>query len=201
MATNIAAVSYLAREAGVPLKVLARGFGYAAGRVLSYLLVALALKAGLASAPTVSHVLQKYVALAMGPLLVLVAVVLLELLPIRMPTLKMDASRLGKASKRGFFSAVLLGGVFALAMCPPSAAIYFGGVLPLAVGGEYVVPVMGAFGLATALPVVAVAIALALGFRGFGRIFGRIERFERILRIVCGICFLIAGILLTLNII
>jgi cytochrome c-type biogenesis protein len=201
MAANVAAVSYLARAAGSPRRVLLQGVGYAAGRALSYLVIALVLQAGLASAPSVSHVLQKYVVLATGPLLILVAVVLLDLLPLRLPQFRPDAARIGGVAGSGFVGAVLLGGVFALAMCPPSAAIYFGGVLPLAVGQASVIPVMGVFGVATALPVVAIAIALALGFAGFGRIFGQISRFERVARIACGVCFLLAGLLLTLGVI
>ena len=121
MAANVAAVSYLARAAGSTRRVLLQGVGYAAGRALSYLVIALVLQAGLASAPSVSHVLQKYVVLATGPLLILVAVCSWNLC--RFCAVRPDAARIGGGGiglrRRGLARR-------GLRTCdgPPSAAIY-----------------------------------------------------------------------------
>ena len=80
LATNIAAISFVGRRVGSPAKVFLAGLLYTAGRTLTYLVLGVLLVSSLLSAPYLSHVLQKYMNKALGPILILVGMVLVELI-------------------------------------------------------------------------------------------------------------------------
>ena len=195
LATNIAAVSFLAREAERPSRVLRGGFSYALGRTVSCVGLAVSILFGLAAAPTLSQALQKYMGLALGPVLIVLGAVLLDL--VRLPKIGscLDLGRLGtRLSRAGVMGAFTLGLVFALVLCPPSAAVYFGGLLPLAERDGHPILYPLVFGLMTALPVVAVTVACAFGLKGLGAAFMTAQRFDGILRKGTGGVILALGI-------
>ena len=84
LATNIAAVSFLTRETDRPSRVLWGGLFYALGRTVTCVGLAAAILYGLASAPTLSQMLQKYMGLALGPLLIVIGAVLLDLVSLHL---------------------------------------------------------------------------------------------------------------------
>ena len=183
LATNIAAVSFLAREAERPSRVLWGGLFYALGRTVTCVGLAVVILFGLASAPALSQMLQKYMGLALGPVLIVIGAVLLDLVHLPEFGSRVDlgsfATRLSRAGVVGAFT---LGLVFALVLCPPSAAVYFGGLLPLAESDGHPILYPLVFGLMTALPVVAVTFAYAFGLKGVGAAFMTAQRFDGILR-------------------
>lgn len=110
LATNIAAISYVGRKVGSVRAVLAAGFLYALGRVTTCVTLVAALVGGLVAAPSLSQVLQKHMALFMGPMLILVAMVLLNLLAL--PSAKGGGIGMmlqTQAEKMGVFGAFALG--------------------------------------------------------------------------------------------
>ncbi|MDD3887102.1 MAG: sulfite exporter TauE/SafE family protein, partial [Victivallaceae bacterium] len=80
LATNIAAISFVGRKVGKVGAVLGAGLLYTLGRTLTYVALGIIMVGGLTAAPELSHMLQKYMNLLMGPLLILVAMVLLYLI-------------------------------------------------------------------------------------------------------------------------
>lgn len=200
MAANLATVGFLARKVASPGRVLAAGFAYALGRMATYVLLAAVLVQGIVATPVVSQNLQKYGTRIVGPILILVSIVVLDLLPFRLPSF---GSRLDKTQERlangGLVGAFLLGMVFALAMCPPSAALYFGGMMPLAVEHASSILLPAVFGFATALPVMLAGVLLAYSANGLGRIFDCVAKVERGLRLVTGLAFLAMGLLMTIR--
>ena len=80
LATNIAAISFIGRKVGEPRFVLCSGGLYALGRTVAYILLAVLLLAGLMASDVSSRFLQKYLNLVLGPVLVVVGLVLLEML-------------------------------------------------------------------------------------------------------------------------
>ncbi len=198
LATNIAAVGFVSRGLS-PARTLLGGLLYAAGRAAVYVLIASVLISGLAAAPELAHSLQKYMNRATGPILVLVAAVLLGL--IHLPSF--GTSRFSAIQKRladsGLTGAFLLGAFFALAFCPTSAALYFGSLMPLAIDHNSSLLLPSLFGIASALPVVAIAVLIAAGVRKVGALFGRITALEKWLRLVTGVVFLVIGVALTIK--
>jgi cytochrome c-type biogenesis protein len=133
LATNITAMSFVSRRVGSPKRVLLAGILYTFGRSLTYMMVGALLVWSLLSAPRVSLVLQRTMNKALGPILIVVGVLLLGVLPIRLPSSGL-AQRMGqRIAKWGPLGALLLGALFALTFCPVSAALFFGSLLPLAI--------------------------------------------------------------------
>ena len=198
LATNIAAVGFISRNAS-PSQTLLGGLLYAVGRATAYCALAAVVVMGVSATPELSHLLQKHLNRLMGPLLILVAVVLLGL--VRLPSVGMG--RLSAVQQRlassGVIGALPLGILFALALCPPSAAIYFGSLLPLALEQHSPFLVPAVFGVVSALPVVVVAVLFAAGMRKIGAMFRRLTAVDRILRIATGIVFLVVGVVLMMK--
>ena len=199
LATNIAAVSFVARDLGSSKKVLWSGFLYAAGRMLTYVAIAVLAVASLLSLPEVSFFLESNMHKIIGPLLIVVGIVLLDVLPIFFSTSFVSSSVQEKAGKWGIWGSGILGIVFALTFCPLSAALFFGSLIPLAVDGKSAVLMPSVYGLGTALPVVAFAFVMAFGVRSIGSVFDRLTQIEKWARKLTAVVFIGAGIYLLLK--
>ena len=192
LATNLAAISILTRGQDATRRIALTGVAYALGRITPLVTIAAIVSWGIVRSSTLSHVLQKYGDRASGPLLVIIALVLLDLMPFRLPTIGFKAKESGE--NNGVIGAFAMGVAFALAMCPTSAALYFGGLIPLAVRHNAPIVLPIAFGIATAAPVIAASVLLILSANGLSRFFENLKRAERIIRIATGYAFLAYGI-------
>lgn len=197
LAANIAAVGFLAQNCQSRRKVLLAGILYALGRVSAYVAVGALLSAGMTAAPGLSHFLQKYMTLLMGPLLVLVSLPMLDLVAVPWPDGKGRGLAGRLAAHGGALGTFLIGAVFALAFCPASAAIFFGQLMPLMFSQKaYFLPPL-AFGISTALPAVLGAFLLAFSAHRLGTACKRIAAVEFWLRRLTGIAFLLIGLWIT----
>lgn len=198
LATNIAAISFLGRRVDSPAQVFWGGFFYTAGRTLTYVALGVVLLMGLLATPQLSQFLQRYMNQILGPILVLAGMFLLELISISLPWGGGLTQRIQEKMQSGVLAGVwgagLLGVVFALAFCPVSAALFFGSLIPLALQARSGMLMPLLYGIGTALPVVAFAVAIALGARSLGRAFNRLSQFERWARLVTGILFITIGL-------
>lgn len=89
--------------------------------------------------------------------------------------------------------------LFALALCPPSAALFFGVALPLAAQATSPAWVaLACFGLGTALPVMAVGLLLASGAAAAARLLRGLPALQRTMRWIAGGGMLLLGAWLTL---
>ena len=79
LATNIAAISYIGRRVASPRQVLLTGVLYALGRTLAYLAAGRTPGASVLSVPELSMFLQRYMNKLLGPLLIVVAMFLLDM--------------------------------------------------------------------------------------------------------------------------
>jgi cytochrome c-type biogenesis protein len=198
LATNITAMSFVGRRVGSPSRVLLAGVLYTLGRSLAYMTAGALLVWSLLSAPRVSLVLQRTMNKALGPILIVVGILLLGILPLRVPSSGL-AQRMGaRIAQWGPLGALLLGVLFALTFCPVSAALFFGSLLPLAIEQHSPLLLPALYGIGTGVPVLGFAIAIALGARSLGRAFGRLTRIERWVRWLTGAVFIGVGIYLTL---
>jgi len=198
MATNIAAVSYLGSRPGGHRRVMLAGLLYALGRVLTYLVLAVVLVAGLMSMTRLSMTLQGYMNKLLGPVLILAGLFLLGLIKIPVTG---SGSGIGEGLRRraergGVWGAGLLGVVFAASFCPVSAGLFFGSLVPLSLksGSRFVLPFL--YGIGTALPVIGFALLIALGARSVGKAFNVLTAFEKWARRLTGGVFVVVGIYL-----
>jgi cytochrome c biogenesis protein CcdA len=199
LATNIAAISFIGRRMEDSRHVLLSGLLYTFGRAFTYLLLGVFLVTSLLSAPYVSHALQKYMNKALGPILILVGMFLLDLLKFNFSFPGMSEAMRGRVEKMGRGGPVLLGMLFALSFCPVSAALFFGSLIPLALKSGSGVVLPSLYGIGTALPVVLFAVLIALGFRAIGNVFNRITQFESWARRITGAIFIAVGVYFSLT--
>ena len=194
LATNVAAISFLSSRLQRPGRILAAGLLYTLGRMAAYAALAVLAVAGILSIPGAAGFLQMHMNRLLGPVLILVGMVLLELISFRTPSL-LDGQKLqGRVEKAGLLGAAALGFLFALSFCPVSAGLFFGRLVPLALEhGSALVPA-AAYGVGTAAPVVVFAVLFALGARAVGAWFNRLSRFDRWARGATGVVFIAAGV-------
>ena len=197
LATNIAAISFIGRKVGRPGYVLSTGLFYTAGRTITYVLLAIILVMGLSSMPVVSHWLQKYMNRLLGPVLILVAMVLLDLISFSSAGGRLAEWSQKRAGNFGLAGAFLIGILFALSFCPVSAALFFASLIPLAVKNSSSVMLPSIYGIGTALPVLVFAFLLALSADFVGRVFNKVTQFEFWARRITAVLFLGIGIYFT----
>ena len=199
LATNIAAVSFIARKVESPRRALFAGLSYIFGRAIAYAAVGSAVVFGLMSAPGVSNFLQRYMNRLLGPILILVGMYLLGLLGLRFSTTVGSDTLREKAAGGGIWGAMLLGFLFALSFCPISAALFFGSLIPLAVAekSELLLPLL--YGLGTGLPVVVVAGLVATGSSNLAKVIYKLDAFQKWAQIATGAIFVVIGIYFTVR--
>lgn len=198
LATNIAAISFVGRKVDKPSYVFCTGVLYTIGRVITYVALGSLLVSSLLSTPVVSHWLQKYMHKLLGPILILVAMMLLDMLQFSTKGSNLGQWCQERAEKFGLAGALFLGVIFALSFCPVSAALFFGSLIPLSVkySSSVVLPLI--YGVGTALPVFAFGLLIAVSAGSLGKVFQKVTLFEIWARHTTGIIFLLIGIYFTL---
>ena len=194
LATNIAAVSFLGRRVQTPVKVFWAGLLYTAGRTMTYVVLGMLLVSSLLSAPTLSHVLQKYMHTVLGPVLIVVGLILVGIIRINISGLGLGNKMQKRIEALGLWGALVFGVLFALSFCPVSAALFFGSLLPLAVQQHsfFILPLV--YGIATGLPVLVFAVLIASGAKRVALMLNKLTAFEKWARIVTGIILIVIGV-------
>jgi cytochrome c biogenesis protein CcdA len=194
LATNIAAISFIGRKIEKPRQTFLAGAAYTIGRSLTYIVIGAVLVLGLTAIPKASWFLQKYMNQILGPLLIIVGMALLDLIQFDLPALVGNKRMEKQAEKSGLWSSGFLGVMFALSFCPVSAALFFGSLVPLSVKHDsfFIMPLL--YGIGTGLPVMAFALAIALGAKSVAQAFNRLSRVELWVRRGTGLIFIVVGI-------
>ena len=199
LATNIAAVSFLGRDVTRSGRVVLSGLAYTLGRSLAYVGIAMLVVASVLTVPGASWFLQEQANRILGPLLVVIGALVLGWIRIPVPSVGIGEAVRRRAASMGILGAGLLGVLFALSFCPVSAGLFFGSLIPLSVSARSVVAYPALYGVGTGLPVLAVAVALALGASFAGRTFHALARIERWAKPVTGWIFVLAGVYLVIG--
>ncbi len=219
LATNIVAISYVARKVGNPRAVLYAGLLYTLGRSLVYLVLAIVLSNMALSATGVSVFLQKSIHLVLGPIFLVLGMLLLGLITSTGSPSRITEGIQKRLDRMGLWGAFGMGILFALSFCPTSAVWFFGllafivGSVSGAVsttlakiglsvhqstlpGGTVVLPIL--YGMATAAPVMLMAGLLAYGAHWVGKAYNMFSEVERIARLATGWLFILVGMYFTL---
>ena len=194
LATNIAAVSFLSKKIAHPFMVFVSGLAYTVGRMVAYAALGWIIISSLLSVPEVAQFLQKYMSKAVGPLLIVTGLFLLEIITIKLPGVALSQKHHNKLVESGAPGAFLLGLIFALAFCPVSAALFFGSLIPLALNSKAGTILPFIYGVGTGLPVLIFAVAIALGVTSMSHWFNKITKLEYYTRRITGVIFILAGL-------
>ena len=199
LATNITAIAYTSKRIDNSKHTLLVGFLYTLGRMFTYVaLASLIVLFGL-NTQSIALTLQRYGDKILGPLLLIIGVLMLDVIKINFLKTNNKLNELKeKLAKKGFLGSFLLGVIFALAFCPFSAVLFFGMLIPLALkaGDGFIIPAVFAF--ATGLPVIIFSIILVKSVSKLGRIMNKIQTFELWIRRIVAVIFILAGIYYTL---
>ncbi|MBT3232169.1 MAG: sulfite exporter TauE/SafE family protein [Calditrichaeota bacterium] len=198
LATNIAAISFIGNKVENTRRVLLAGMLYTLGRMIAYVVVGAIVVTGILSIPGVANFLQDYFNRFLGPVLIVVGVMLLGVIPAHWFSSLGSGKLQDKAGDMGIWGAGLLGIVFALSFCPVSAALFFGSLIPLAVGIGSTILYPSIFGIGTGLPVIFFAILLAFSANAVGRAYDKLKVFELWARRITSVVFILAGIYCTI---
>lgn len=196
LATNIAAIGFIGKDAGNRRRIFRNGLLYTLGRILGYTLLGVVL-IGILRTGTSMFGIQRAIALwgetLIGPLLLLIGLFMLFGHRLNLPQFGFSGRAEGLA-RRGGWGALLIGILFALAFCPTSGVFYFGMLIPMSATATagYLLPAI--FAIATALPVLAVAWLLAFSVQQVGSFYGRVKTIQKHLNRIAGLLFIAIGL-------
>ena len=193
LATNITAIGFISKDMESRRRVFINGLVYTLGRAFSYTALAVIIFIG-ADQFEVSGWFQEYGEKIIGPLLILIGLLMLDVLKIKFPGIGNLSKKFQEKSKHTYWDVLLLGIVFALAFCPYSGVLYFGMLIPMTVssaGGLYL-PLV--FAIATGIPVIIFAWLIAYTVSGVGKVYNRLKTFEIWFRRLISVGFIGVGI-------
>ena len=196
LATNITAIGFIGKDIENHHRIFINGLLYTVGRIstytsLGFILIPI-LREG-ASMFSVQKAVSKYGEMLTAPLLIVIGVYMLDIIKLNLPKINFSGNNLKRKTK-GSWGALFLGILFSLAFCPTSGIFYFGMLMPMSAAetGGYLLPVV--YAIATGLPVILVAWVLAYSVAGLGKLYNRIQVFEKWFRKVVAILFIAVGI-------
>lgn len=192
LATNITAIAYIGKDLENRRKVFYNGLIYTFGRIVSYSTLGVAIYYG-ASGYKISDIFQGYGERLLGPVLLIVGILMLNLIPwgwLRIA--KIDWQKKLRIDSGSYLGMFLLGVVFALAFCPYSGVLYFALLIPLTIeSSNLLLPPV--FAIATGFPVIIVAWLIAFTLSGIGNFYNRIKAFEIWFRRIVAGLFIFTG--------
>jgi cytochrome c-type biogenesis protein len=198
LATNITAIAYISKQIDNSKHTVIVSLFYTLGRMFTYVSLAALIVWFEVNIPPISLFLQKYWEGLLGPLLIIVGIVMLDIVKISIfkANAKLEDMK-EKLAKKGFIGSFLLGVVFALAFCPLSGVLFFGMLIPLAMKTGDAILIPSVFAIATGLPVIILSFILVYSVSKLGKIMNRIQTIEKWMRKMAAITFILVGIYYT----
>jgi len=195
LATNITAIAYASKRIDNSKHTLLVGILYTLGRMATYVLLASAIVWLGLNTQVIALFLQKYGDKILGPLLLIIGIVMLDIIKINFLKSSGKMNKLKEnLAQKGLLGSFLLGVIFALAFCPFSAVLFFGMLIPIALKAGDGLLIPSVFAFATGLPVILFSFVLVYGVSRLGKIMGKIQTFEKYSRrFVAGI-FVLVGL-------
>ncbi|WP_320168164.1 aromatic aminobenezylarsenical efflux permease ArsG family transporter [Mangrovibacterium marinum] len=193
LATNITAVGFISKDIKSRSRVLFNGITYTAGRAVSYTSIGLLFFFG-ANQFKLSGFLQQWGEKLLSPLLIVIGLFMLGVFSFTIPGLSKLTDKVESQAKKGYWGALLLGLVFALAFCPYSGVLYFGMLIPMTIASPQGLLLPIVFALATGIPVIIFSWVIAFSINSVGKIYDRVKLFERWFRRIVAVVFIAVGI-------
>lgn len=194
LAMNITATAYLSKDIADKRRVMLNGIFYTLGRMFSYTALASIVYFG-ASQFHVARWFQQIGGIWIGIALIVFGILMLDVVKFDIPLLgKITLSVSQRNLKRNYLNAFFMGVIFALAFCPYSAVLYFGGLIPISLATSEGLLLPPMFAIATGLPVIIIAWLLAYSIANVGKFYNSMKVFEIWFRRVVAVMFVIIGL-------
>ncbi|VDR33831.1 Thiol:disulfide interchange protein [Alistipes sp. cv1] len=193
LATNITATAYLSKDIGNKRRVLFNGVFYTLGRMFTYTALGLVFYFG-ASQFQIAKLLQGVGGMWLGIALVVIGVLMLDVIKLGGISTGRIAEKLGrKEGKKTYLDAFLLGLLFALAFCPYSGVLYFGGLIPMTIAAPSGLLLPPVFAIATGLPVIIIAWIVAYSVGNVGKFYNKMNVFQKWFKRIIAAVFIVVG--------
>jgi cytochrome c-type biogenesis protein len=193
LATNITAIGFISKDIENKKKIFYNGLWYTLGRAISYTGLGVILYFG-ASKFQIAKFFQSHGEKFLGPLLIIVGILMFDFIRIKFPGFgKIREKMQNSGKKQNWWSALLLGIVFALAFCPYSGVLYFGMLIPMSVSSPEGLFLPFVFAIATGLPVIIIAWILAFSLSSVGGFYNKVKIFEKWFRRIVAVSFILVG--------
>ncbi|MEJ5268441.1 MAG: aromatic aminobenezylarsenical efflux permease ArsG family transporter [Bacteroidales bacterium] len=197
LATNISAIGFISKELENRNKVFIYGLFYTIGRLVSYTVLGVILIYLLRQGSGIYKInkfFNSYGEYFIGPLLLFIGLFMLDVIKIKFSLRSNNGKISEKLTKANNLNSFLMGIIFALAFCPYSGVLYFGGLIPLSVAssGGYFLPAV--FAIATGIPVIIFSWILAYSVSSIGKTYNKIKLFELWFRRFVSVTFILIGL-------
>lgn len=193
LATNITAIGFISKDVDNKRRVFMSGVIYTLGRAIAYTLLALILYLS-ADHLHISAWFQNNGEKYIGPVLIIIGLLMLDILKIKFPGVSKLASRFQGKDKHSFWDVLLLGVLFALAFCPYSGVLFFGMLIPMTISSASGLYLPIVFAIATGIPVIIFAWLIAYTVSGIGKVYNSLKTFEIWFRRFISVVFIGVGI-------
>jgi len=194
LAMNITATAYLSKDIADKQRVMLNGVFYTFGRMFTYTVLASIIYLG-ASKFHIARWFQQIDPVWIGIALVVFGILILDIIKFNIPFINKWTSSIGERKmKSNYLNVFLMGILFALAFCPSSAVLYFGGLIPITVASASGLLLPPIYAIATGLPVIAIAWLLAYSVGNVGKFYNQMQSFEKWFRRIVAAVFIIVGI-------
>lgn len=198
MGVDLAGIAYVSLKLDNPRGALYSGTFYTIGRALTYMVVGLLVFAFGSAISDFSPLLVTYENLILGVSLVLIGIVMLDLLKLNFSFTEGHKSKYSlNLPEKGLIGALAMGAASSLALCPCTAIVFFGMLIPMSMNANIMgmsFPVM--FGLGTSVPILAFAILMGLSTKLAQTYLNNIVKYEPYARKIFGVAFAVYGLYL-----
>lgn len=192
LATNITAIGFISKDIENKKKIFYNGLWYTLGRAVSYTALGVILYFG-ASTFQIAKFFQANGEKFLGPLLIIVGILMFDFIKIKFPGFSKIGDKMQNRKNNNWWSALLLGVVFALAFCPYSGVLYFGMLIPITISSPSGLFLPFVYAIATGLPVIIVAYLLAFSLSSVGGFYKKVKIFEKWFRRIVAVIFILVG--------
>ena len=199
LATNIAAISFLSKRTTHAKIVFWSGLFYTIGRMTAYAIIGFIIIYSFLSMPATANFLQKYMNKALGPILIIAGLFLLDILKFNIAGFGISKKRQDALAQSGIKGSFVLGIIFALSFCPGSAALFFGSLIPLSLRHKFGPILPFVYGIGTGLPVFVFSVLIALGIESASHWFHKVAKVEIYARKATGVIFILVGVYFIFN--
>lgn len=200
LATNITAIAYVSKKLDNAKHTFLISIFYTLGRMFTYIALTFLIVWLGVNIQFIALGLQNYGAKLLGPLLIIIGIIFLDLIKFpQMKEYKTITQLKEKLSEKGLLGAFLLGVIFALAFCPFSAILFFAMLIPLAINAKDFIFIPASFAIATGLPVIIFSLILTKSVSTLSKTMNKVQTFEKYSRRIIAIIFILIGIYYTLT--
>jgi len=194
LSTNAAALAYAVQGGTAPTRVGKALTGYLIGKLVVYgVLGGAALLLGYQFASTTIPLIE-IVRKGLGPLMIVMALVLLGLLnPSLLLGHRLSAWLQDRVPQSPLLGGFVLGLAFGLAFCPTLFLLFFSLTIPIALASSYGIVYPLVFAIGTTMPLIALAFLVTFAGQKSGGVLRGFATVDRFIRPAAAIVLLLAG--------